>query len=117
MGFRSAGATALFVGTVRDHAECGEVDGIDYSAYAPMARRVLHEIAADAAVKWGLVAVCVAHATGPRSVGDVTFVVACAAAHREEAFEACRYVVDEVKARAPVWKKERGPWGERWVGA
>jgi molybdopterin synthase catalytic subunit len=59
--------------------------------------------------------VAILHGVGAFGVGETTMVVACSAAHREEAFDACRYIVDEVKARVPVWKKETGPWGERWI--
>lgn len=111
-----AGGTAAFVGTVRDASDAGSVTGLDYSAYDEMAEKVLHDIAAEAAEKWGLLGVVVRHAIGPRSVGEITIIVACAAPHRDEAFDACRYVVDEVKRRAPIWKKESGPWGQRWVG-
>jgi molybdopterin synthase catalytic subunit len=115
-GASGAGGTAIFVGTVRDTCDAGPVTELDYSAYEAMAERVIAEIANEALVKWGLQGVAVEHAIGPRTVGEITFVVACAAPHRDEAFDACRYVVDEVKRRAPVWKKESGPWGERWVG-
>ncbi len=111
-----AGGTALFVGTVRDSCDAGAVDRLEYSAYDDMATKVMREIADEAVAKWELRAVAIEHAIGPRAVGDITFVVACAAAHRDEAFDACRYVTDEVKRRVPIWKKEIGPWGERWVG-
>lgn len=111
-----AGGTAVFVGTVRDSSDAGPVTALDYSAYDGMAEKVIAEIAEEAVEKWGLSGVAVQHAIGPRDAGEITFVVACAAAHRDEAFDACRYVTDEVKRRAPVWKKESGPWGERWVG-
>lgn len=110
-----AGGTAVFVGTVRDSSDAGVVEGLDYSAYEPMAQKVIVEIAREAVEKWSLLAVAVEHAVGPRAVGEITFIVACSAPHRGEAFDACRYVVDEVKRRAPVWKKESGPWGQRWV--
>ncbi len=111
-----AGGTAVFLGTVRDHSDAGAVDQLDYEAYEEMARVVMADIAAEAALKWGLSAVAIFHAIGAMRVRDPTMVVACSAAHRDEAFDACRYVVDEVKRRVPVWKKESGPWGERWVG-
>jgi molybdopterin synthase catalytic subunit len=111
-----AGGTAVFVGTVRDACDAGSVDELEYSAYEAMAENVMLAIAGEAADKWGLAAVAVEHAVGVRRVGDITFVVACAARHRDAAFDACRYVVDETKLRAPIWKKESGPWGERWVG-
>lgn len=112
-----AGGTAVFLGTVRDSSDAGSVTSLDYSAYDEMAQKAITEIAEEATERWGLLGVAVRHAIGPRDVGEITFVVACAAPHRDEAFDACRYVTDEVKRRAPVWKKERGPWGERWVGS
>lgn len=110
-----AGGTAVFLGTVRDYSVAGPVSRLDYEAYEDMAVRVMRDIASEAVRKWGLAAVAILHGVGSKAVGEATMVVACAAAHRDEAFDACRYVVDEVKARVPVWKKEFGPWGERWV--
>jgi molybdopterin synthase catalytic subunit len=110
-----AGGTAVFLGTVRDNAEAGPVDRLDYEAYEDMAVAVMSEIASEAVGKWGLSAVAILHAVGSFGVGEPTMVVACSAAHRDEAFDACRYVVNEVKDRVPVWKKEIGPWGERWI--
>jgi molybdopterin synthase catalytic subunit/molybdopterin converting factor small subunit len=111
-----AGGTVAFVGTVRDRSELGAVERLEYSAYAEMAERVLRDIAEEATVKWPLQGVAVLHAVGDLRVGDVTVVVACSAPHRGEAFDACRYAIDEVKRRVPIWKKEAGPAGERWVG-
>lgn len=110
-----AGGTAVFLGTVRDHSDAGAVDTLDYDTYDDMADRVLAQIATEAAEKWGLCGVAIFHGSGSFRVGDPTMVVACSAAHRDEAFDACRYVVDEVKRRVPVWKKESGEWGQRWV--
>jgi molybdopterin synthase catalytic subunit len=81
-----------------------------------MAERVLRRIAEEAAERWPLAGVAILHAVGDLVVGDVTVVVACSAPHRAEALEACRHVIDEVKARVPIWKKEFGPDGGRWVG-
>ena len=116
VGSEDAGGTAVFVGTVRGACDVGPVERLEYSAYDPMAEKVMREIATEAIDKWGLAGVAIEHGVGERRVGEITFVVACAAAHRDEAFDACRYVVDEVKRRAPIWKKEIGPWGQRWVG-
>jgi molybdopterin synthase catalytic subunit len=109
------GGTAVFLGSVRDHSDAGDVQRLDYEAYENMADAVLTQIAHEAAGKWGLEAVAIFHGIGAMQIGDPTMVVACSAAHRDEAFDACRYVVDEVKRRVPVWKKETGAWGERWV--
>jgi molybdopterin synthase catalytic subunit len=114
VGASGAGGTALFVGTVRD--EGGRVRRLEYSAYPEMADRVLAEIADQAAAKWPLEGVAILHAVGDLAVGERTVVVACSAPHRAEALEACRHVIDEVKRRAPIWKKEIGPDGSRWIG-
>lgn len=109
-----AGGSVVFVGTVRD--EGGAVERLLYSAYEEMAERVLRDIAEEAAVKWSLAGVVILHAIGDLTVGQRTVVVACSSAHRAEAFEAGRYAIEEVKRRAPIWKKETGPGGDRWVG-
>jgi molybdopterin converting factor subunit 1 len=109
-----AGGTAVFVGSVR--AEGGRVERLEYSAYEAMGERVLREIAEEAASKWPLEGVAVLHGVGELGVGDPTVAVACSASHRAEALDACRYVIDEVKRRAPIWKKEAGPGGDRWIG-
>lgn len=109
-----AGGTVAFVGTVR--SDGARVDRLMYSAYEAMAERVLREVAEEAAVKWPLEGVAVLHAAGDLAVGERTVVVACSAPHRAEAFEACRHVIDEVKRRVPIWKKEVGPEVERWIG-
>jgi MoaE-MoaD fusion protein len=112
-----AGGIVIFVGTVRNHAEeWGEVNRLGYSAYHEMAESVLRKVAEEAAEKWPLNGVSILHGLGDLAVGDHTVVVACSSAHRGQAFEACRYAIDEVKVRVPIWKKERGPSGERWVG-
>jgi molybdopterin converting factor subunit 1 len=109
-----AGAVVVFVGTVR--GEEGRVERIEYSAYQEMAERRFREVAEEAASKWGLFGVAILHGVGDLPAGDRTVVVACSAPHRGEAFEACRYGIDEVKRRATVWKKEVGLGGSRWVG-
>lgn len=109
-----AGGAAVFVGTVR--ADDGRVTRLSYSAYREMAEEVMRTIAGEAAAKWPLEGVAIQHAVGDLEVGDRTVVVACSAPHRGEAFDACRYVIDEVKRRVPIWKKESGPGGDRWVG-
>jgi molybdopterin synthase catalytic subunit/molybdopterin converting factor small subunit len=108
-----AGGTVAFVGTVR--TDGGRVSRLEYSAYEAMADRVLGEVAEEAAAKWPLHGVAILHGVGDLRAGERTVVVAASAAHRGEAFEACRHLIDEVKRRAPIWKKEVGPGGERWV--
>lgn len=110
---RGAGGIVAFVGTVR--GDGGRVERLRYSAYREMADRVLRDVAEEAVRKWPLHGVAILHGVGDLQVGERTVVVACSAGHRGQAFEACRYVIDEVKRRAPIWKKEVGPAGERWV--
>ncbi|MCA1727761.1 MAG: molybdenum cofactor biosynthesis protein MoaE [Actinobacteria bacterium] len=116
VGDPAAGGTVLFLGTVRDASQGTSVDRLEYSAYAEMAERVLREVAEEAVARWPLEAIAILHAVGNLSVGAPTVAVACSSAHRAEAFEAARYGIDEVKRRAPIWKKEHGPEGGRWVG-
>ena len=109
-----AGGAVAFIGAVR--ADGGAVERLSYSAYREMAEGVMRDIGGEAISKWPLEGVAIHHALGDLKVGDRTVVVACSAPHRGEAFEACRYVIDEVKRRVPIWKKESGPGGDRWIG-
>lgn len=109
------GAVVTFEGTVRDHTGDFETDHLIYEAYAEMATKVLGEIAAEAGERWPLGAVAVHHRTGRLEVGEVSVAIAVSAPHRDQAFAACRHVIDELKERAPIWKKEVGPGGEAWV--
>src|ERR1041385_89710 len=100
------GGIAIFLGLVRDHHQGRSVLGLDYSAYGPMAESVTREIMAEAAGRGSRVAVAVQHRVGSLTIGDTAVAVVAAAAHRGEAFDACRYVIEELKKRVPVWKKE-----------
>jgi MoaE-MoaD fusion protein len=113
------GGTAVFLGTVRDHApDLDQVVRLDYSAYPEMAERVL----ADLAVALGhdhpdVTGIALIHATGELPVGAHTVLIACAAPHRSQAFDACRDGLERVKDHVPVWKREVTQVGEeRWVG-
>ena len=100
------GGIAIFLGLVRDHHQGKGVLGLDYSAYGPMAEQVTAEIIGEAETRAPRAAVVVQHRIGPLTIGDAAVAVVAAAAHRAEAFEACRYVIEELKKRVPVWKKE-----------
>ena len=116
VGSDADGAALLFLGTVRNHADGRPVDGIRYDAYAEMAGAVLAEIAAEACERLGTDRLAVVHRTGALEIGDVSVAVAASSPHRAEAFEAARYVIEEIKKRLPVWKKERYADGdETWV--
>ncbi len=115
-----AGATTLFLGTVRHENGGRDVTGIRYDAYADMARGVLAGIGEKALEQVregrGAVRVAVAHRTGELEVGEASVAIAVAAAHRAEAFAVCRYVIEEIKVRLPVWKNEHYANGEsRWL--
>lgn len=109
------GGSAVFVGSVRDHHAGRGVSRLDYSAYPPMAERVAREVLAEAGRRWP-VRVVARHRIGQLAVGEVAIVVAVGSAHREAAFEACRWVVDELKGRVPIWKHEHyADGGAAWV--
>lgn len=113
----SRGGVACFLGTVRDHHGGRKVLRLEYSAYIPMAEAELARIVAEAESRWD-VAVAVRHRIGRLEIGDAAVAVAVASAHRDEAFVACRYVIEEVKRRAPIWKREVYADGTvEWVGA
>ncbi len=111
-----AGGTCLFLGTVRDHSNAGEVTGLQYEAWDEMAEARLAEVARGMLDTWPVRKVALLHRTGPLAIGDVSVVVACSAPHRAEAFEACRHGIERIKEDAPIWKKEALTSGEsNWV--
>jgi molybdopterin synthase catalytic subunit len=112
----SAGAICVFLGTVRDHNEGRAVVRLEYEAYVAMAGAEMRRIAAEIAAEIARVRLAVVHRTGSLSVGDVAVVCAASAPHRDEAYRACRALIDRVKARVPIWKREHGPEGAYWVG-
>ncbi len=110
------GATALFLGTVRAVNEGREVSGIEYAAYAAMATAELERIAHEALTRFGVDALVVEHRTGALELGDVSVAIAAAHAHRSPALDATRYVIEELKKRVPIWKREHYADGTReWI--
>ena len=110
------GATLLFLGVVRDHADDRPVSGMRYDAYGEMAGEVLSKIAAEAAERLGTDRVAVVHRFGELAIGEVSVAIAVSSPHREEAYEASRYVIEQLKERLPVWKKEHYVDGvSEWV--
>lgn len=110
------GAVLLFLGTVRDRNEGRRVVAIEYDAYVPMAEQILAAIAREAAARYGTPRIAVGHRVGELAVGEVSVAIAVSSTHRAEAFDAARYVIEEIKRRLPVWKRERHPEGDaRWV--
>ena len=110
-----AGAVAAFEGVVRNHHDGRHVDYIHYDAYPEMAEKKLREIAERAVKSFSVCDAAVEHRTGRLEVGDVSVAVAVSAAHRDEAFRACRRIIDEIKRDVPIWKKEGNKEGEEWV--
>ena len=109
------GAALLFVGTVRDLNEGRPVTGIRYEAYHEMAESMLAQIAAEAEARSGC-EVAVVHRTGELGVGEASVAIAVSGAHRAPAFDAARYIIEEIKKRLPVWKHEHYASGETdWV--
>jgi molybdopterin synthase catalytic subunit len=116
-GRRDVGAVATFVGMVRDLNEGTRVTRMSLEHYPGMTERALEEICAEAAGRWDVLDMRVVHRVGPLEPGDAIVLVAVSSAHRGEAFAACEFVMDYLKTRAPFWKKELTPEGERWVEA
>ncbi len=111
------GAVASFLGLVRDHHGGRAVRRLEYSAYAPMAEAECARILAEGEARWP-VRIALRHRVGALEIGEVAVAVAAGSAHRDEAFAACRYVIEEVKRRVPIWKKEFYADGRvEWVGA
>ena len=110
------GASVVFSGVVRDRHEGKAVESIDYEAYRPMAEKEIAAVIAAVQEAHPDVAIAVQHRLGHLVVGDVSIAIVCTSPHRAESFEACRRVIDRIKQTVPIWKKERGPGGEEWVG-
>jgi len=112
----AAGGTCVFLGTVRDHSEAGEVIGLTYEAWEEVALARLGELGEELFATWPLRRVTLWHRTGELGIGEVSVIVACSAAHRAEAFEACRLGIERLKDDVPIWKKEHLAAGEsHWV--
>jgi molybdopterin synthase catalytic subunit len=109
------GAYASFEGWVRDHNEGRAVEGLRYEAYAELAQREGEAILAEAVERFGILDAACVHRTGDLAIGELAVWVGATAAHRDAAFAACRFVIDEVKSRVPIWKHERYPSGATWL--
>ncbi|HUF14785.1 MAG TPA: molybdenum cofactor biosynthesis protein MoaE [Acidimicrobiia bacterium] len=115
IGRPDSGASVLFLGTVRDHS--GDKSGVTHLEYEVFSERVEPEIegiVAEAAAKWPILSVVVEHRSGRVELGEASVAVAVACAHRSDAFEAGRFIIDTLKRRAPIWKKEFWPGGAEW---
>lgn len=110
-----AGAIVTFEGVVRDNARGHAVSSLEYEAYVEMAEAQIRAIVDQVRERWGITEVAVAHRLGRLSVGEASVIIVVASPHRAEAFDACRFLIDTLKATVPIWKKETGPDGAEWV--
>jgi molybdopterin synthase catalytic subunit len=111
------GAIVTFLGLMRDLSEGERIESMTLEHYPGMTEKALEAIAAEAATRWTLEGVRVVHRVGELQPEEPIVLVAVASRHRGEAFRACELIIDYLKTRAPIWKKERLPGGERWVAA
>ncbi len=112
----SCGAVVLFLGTARDHSQ--DADGVthlEYEAYEGVVEGVIATVVAEARQRWPVQKVAAVHRTGIVDLAGVAVAVAVSSVHRAEAFDAARYIIDELKHRAPIWKKEHWVGGAEWV--
>jgi molybdopterin synthase catalytic subunit len=110
-----SGATVLFLGTVRSHSEGKTgITHLDYEVYPEMVEEKIAEIAGEARARWPILSVAIEHRSGVVATGEASVAVCVSAPHRAEAFEAAQYLIDELKTRAPIWKKEHWPGGSEW---
>lgn len=114
-GRAAAGATASFVGTMRDFNDGESVRAMTLEHYPGMTEKHLERIVAEARERWPIIDALVVHRVGPLAPGDPIVLVAVWSAHRNAAFAACRYLIEELKSRAPFWKKEERASASRWV--
>jgi molybdopterin synthase catalytic subunit len=110
------GARSVFEGTVRDTNDGHDVTKLEYECYEPLAMKEGNKILAEAIKKFGLIDAFCIHRIGTLEVGETAVIVVATSGHRDEAFKGCRYIIDEVKCRVPIWKKEHYQDGEtEWL--
>jgi molybdopterin synthase catalytic subunit len=116
VGSAADGAAILFLGTVREHNDNRAVSGMRYDAFMEMAEPVLRDITAEAAARAGSDRIAAVHRVGELSIGEVSVAIAVSTPHREESFDAARYIIEQIKQRLPVWKQEHYKDGDaRWL--
>jgi molybdopterin synthase catalytic subunit len=116
VGDSSAGATATFIGVTRDHNDGRDVRFLEYEAYGGMAEQEMERIGREAADRWSICKIAIVHRTGRVPIGEASVAIAVSAAHRAEAFAACRFAIDRLKESVPIWKKEHFEGGDVWIG-
>jgi molybdopterin synthase catalytic subunit len=111
-----AGAITTFIGTTRNNNEGRKVIALDYEAYPEMAEKELVRLGEEAKNKWQICRMAIVHRIGPVQITEPSVMIAVSAAHREAAFAACRFAIEEIKRTVPIWKKEVYEGGEVWIG-
>ena len=111
----SDGAVAVFLGTVRDHNVGRRVVRLEYHAYGEMAEREMARIEHEAVRRFGVASIAVVHRTGVLQIGEISVAVAVGSPHRAQAMDACRFVIDTLKEKVPIWKKEHFEGGTVWI--
>jgi molybdopterin synthase catalytic subunit len=110
-----SGASVLFLGTVRDHSDAADgVTHLEYEVYPEQVEPKIREIVEEAAERWPILSVVVEHRSGTVTLGEASVAVAVSSGHRADAFSAAQFIIDELKTRAPIWKKEHWPGGSSW---
>jgi len=112
----SDGADLVFIGKVRNHSRGKTVLYIDYEIYDSMAVKELNRIVDEAMEKWALSRVLIVHRYGKVEIGEASIVIAVSSSHRDESYQSSRYIIDEIKKRVPIWKKEFYSDGSDWIG-
>lgn len=112
-----AGAIATFIGTTRNNNEGRKVIALDYEAYPEMAEKELARIGAEAAKRWDICKMAIVHRIGPVQITQASVMIAVSSAHRDAAFAASRFAIEEIKRIVPIWKKEVFEGGEVWIGS
>ncbi len=116
MNSHEAGAICLFLGTVRELTAGRRTVALEYEAYPEMALRKLAELESEARGRWPVIEIAIVHRVGRLELGEVSVAVAVNSPHRQDAFEACRWLIDTLKERVPIWKKEEWSDGsEEWI--
>lgn len=111
-----AGAIVTFIGTTRNNNEGRKVIALDYEAYPEMAEKELARLGEEAKKRWKIQRIAIVHRIGPVQITEPSVIIAVSAAHRHDAFEACRFAIEEIKKSVPIWKKEVFEGGEVWIG-
>lgn len=113
----SCGGICLFIGTIRNHNKGENVTRLEFSSYDPMALREMKKIGEEAKINHDLKHVAIHHRKGDMDIGDIAVIIAVSSAHRKAAFTGCEWIIDQLKERVPIWKKEFLEDGSYWVGA